>query len=296
MITCSLGICVYNEERNLKWLLDSLLKQKLNQVRIGEILIISSGSTDKTEKIIKSYAKKNKRITPIVERVRKGKASAVNLFINNAKYEILVLLGGDLLLEENTIENLVEKFQDSEIGMTGSRPIPLNSNKDSIAGFSAYLLWELHHRVSLKYPKMGEVVAFRKIFKRIPMLSSVDEANIEPLIRGQGYIIKYIPEAKVYNKGPTTVSDFIKQRRRIYSGHLAVKHEQGYSVATLNVWRIFQVLLSFLVENPRPKFLVLTPCVIMLEVYSRFLGWWDFKIAKKRHVVWEIIKTTKDLQ
>lgn len=36
----------------------------------------------------------------------------------------------------------------------------------------------------------------------------MDEANIEPLIRGQGYKALYAPQAIVNNKGPETVKQF----------------------------------------------------------------------------------------
>ena len=43
-----------------------------------------------------------------------------------------------------------------------------------------------------------------------------------------GYEIRYVPEAVVHNKGPETVGDFIRQRRRIAAGHLHLLKSQGY--------------------------------------------------------------------
>lgn len=295
MLSCSVGICVYNEEKNIQKLLDSLFAQKLRNIRIGEIVVIASGTTDQTCHIVRQIQKRNTRIRLLKQPKRQGKASAVNLFIKRAHNEILVLVGGDLLLTQTTIQNLVSKFEDTEVGMTGARPIPINNITDGFCGFAAHFLWDLHHKISLKSPKMGEAIAFRKIFRRIPVLSSVDEANIEPLIRGQGYKIQYVPKALIYNKAPTTISDFIKQRRRIYNGHLAVKNEQSYEVATLGISTIFSAVFSFLEENPKPMYIFQTPLVILLEAYSRFLGWWDYKITKKRHTIWEVVETTKKL-
>lgn len=239
--------------------------------------------------------RRNNLIKIIQKKKREGKAKAVNLFIERARNEILVLMGGDIILDAETVEELVNKFSDREVGMTGVRPIPINDINDGFYGFAAHLLWGLHHRVSLENPKMGEVVAFRKIFRRIPIMSSVDEANIEPLIRGQGYKIVYVPEARVYNKGPTNIKDFINQRRRIFGGHLAVKYEQSYKVATMDFLPIFRSLFSFLGDYPRPKFILFTPLIILLEIYSRFLGWCDYKIFKSSYSVWQSIISTKDL-
>lgn len=295
IINCSIGVCIYNEEKSIEFFLDSLLRQKLKKIRINKIFIISSGSTDGTNTIIKKYLKKNKRIVFFKEKKRKGKSSAVNFFLQNAREEILVLASGDLILAEDVIEKLILKFANSEIGMTGAHPIPNNNIDDGFCGFAAHLLWDLHHRISLLHPKMGEVIAFRRIFERIPLTSGADEASIEPLIRGQGYKISYVPDAKIYNKAPSNIQDYIKQRRRNYCLHLTVKYEQSYIVSTLNSKFVFRALFSFLHDNAKPKFFLFSLLVVLLEVYSRFLGWWDYAVGKKRHIIWEPIKSTKNI-
>lgn len=294
MIKCSVGICVYNEEKNIANLIHSFIAQNLNKVIIDEIIIIASGSTDNTCNIVETLSKNDRKIQLIKQEKREGKASAVNLFIEKSGNEVLVLSGGDLLLKKDTIEKLVNKFADKQVGMTGSHPVPVNRINDGFCGFAGYMLWDLHHRISLRKPKMGELVAFRKIFRRIPTIGA-DEASVEPLIRGQGYAIKYVPDAIVYNKSPTTIREFIQQRRRNYWLHLVVKYGQSYAVSTLSIFTILQALYSFITGNRNVKHILFIPMVALLEVYSRFLGWWDYRITKKRHTVWEFIETTKKL-
>lgn len=292
-LSCSVGICVYNEEKNIGILLDSLFSQKLKTVKVTEVVIIASGTTDKTVSIVKNYAKRHARIKLITEHRRQGKATAVNTFISMARSEILVLVGGDLILTPRVIQELVGKFKKVDVGMTGARPVPVASGT-GLATRAAHLLWDLHHRISLESPKMGEVVAFRKIFKRIPVLSSVDEANIEPLIRGQGYQIVYAPKAVVYNQAPSTIPDFIRQRRRIYNGHMTVKYEQSYEVSTYRIRSILSALGGVLFDSPRLSTVGLIGTTATLEGLSRLLGWWDYRISKKRHTVWEVVKSTKN--
>ncbi len=52
----SVGVIAYNEENNIANLLDSLLKQS---ARIKEIVVVSSGSTDKTNEIVKEFIAKS---------------------------------------------------------------------------------------------------------------------------------------------------------------------------------------------------------------------------------------------
>lgn len=292
MFSCDIGIMAYNEEKNIGRLLPALLDQNLKDVKISNIFVIASGCTDRTEEIVRDFSVKDRRIKLLLQEKREGKPSAINLFIKNANEDILILESADTYPENDAIEKLILPFSQKEVGMTGAHVIPIN-DKRTLMGFAVHLLWRLHHLVALKRPKMGELVVFRKIFQKIPVTSAVDEANIEPLVKGQGYQVRYVPEAIVYNKGPQTVSDFINQRRRIYVGHLALKENQGYMVSTMSGLRVFLTLLENFEFNFR--YLLYTPFVIVLEIWSRILGAYDFYYKKDNHSIWEICESTKDL-
>jgi len=180
----SIGVFAHNEGSTIGFLLQRLNEQKTDTVDIAEIIVVSSGSTDSTNKIVRNFARKNKNINLFTQQQRLGKASAVNIFLKAAKSDICLFVNADALPKKDTIEKLCNKFSDSKIGMTGGRVIPL-THKNSILGFTNHLLWQLHHEISLKYPKMGEMVAFRKIFTQIDEKTAVDEAYIEPLIQKQ---------------------------------------------------------------------------------------------------------------
>ena len=283
----------YNEAANIGHLLEALNGQELQRVLIKEIIVVASGCTDNTEEIVTDYAKKDSRIRLVVQKHRKGKASAVNLFLRKATEKILVLQSADTLPKKDTIEKLVLPLEDEETGMTGAHPVPVNKSNNFI-GFAVNLLWELHHQLSLYYPKMGELIAFRNIFFRIPESTSVDEASIEPLIKGQGYEIKYAPEAIILNKGAENIPDFIRVRRRIFAGHLEIKKKYGYEVSSMKISRALKILFKaqklITIKN-----MFWIPPVALLELYSRLLGMIDFYIYKKEFAVWEIATSTKDL-
>jgi len=282
----------YNEASNIGRLLQSISSQCLKTVEIAEIVVVASGCTDETESIVREWEARDPRIRLLSQNRREGKASAINLFLASARECVLVLCSGDLIPERETMEYLVAPFADPEIAMTSSRPVPVN-DEATFMGFAAHLLWGLHHQINLLSFKAGEMIALRKIFTRIPYHTAVDEASIEPVIRAQGFKVQYVPEAIVYNKGPENLKDFLKQRRRIYAGHLAVRDLLGYGVSTLSGSRIVPILLRNL--DWRPKQLAWTGAVVGLEVYSRLLGVRDHR-AKRDHSVWEIAETTKRLQ
>lgn len=289
-LICSIGIMAYNEEANIGRLLEALLGQQTSSCIIKEIVVVASGCVDDTAAVVRRLARQDPRIKLIVQPHREGKASAVNLFLRNTTSEIIVLESADTLPGPTTIESLVAPFADPNTGMTGGRPVPSNNQK-TFMGFAVHLLWALHHQIALQQPKLGELIAFRRVFHRIPYDSAVDEASIEPLVRGQGYRLRYVPEAIVYNRGPATIRDFLKQRRRIHAGHIRMRREQGYVVSTMSGSRI----LLALVRDWRPdwRYVLWTPFVVALEAHGRILGWIDVRWRKRDHRIWDIAITTK---
>jgi poly-beta-1,6-N-acetyl-D-glucosamine synthase len=75
---------------------------------------------------------------------------------------------------------------------------------------------------------------------------------MEPVIRGQGYRVQYVPTAIVYNKGPETIADFLNQRRHVYAGHLTLHDAIGYEVSNMRAGKILPTLLHNLNLRPRP--------------------------------------------
>jgi poly-beta-1,6-N-acetyl-D-glucosamine synthase len=291
-IRCSLGITAHDEEANIGRLLEAVASQRTSSVVVTEVVVIASGCTDRTEEIVRDWADRDPRVRLLVQPTREGKASAVNLFLAVAREDVLVLCSADLVPGPDTIEQVVAPFAEPEIGMTTCRPVPVNDPR-TFLGFAAHLLWSLHHRINLVDFKAGELIAFRKIFRRIPHETSVDEASIEPVIRGQGYGVRYVGTAVTYNKGPETVQEFLSQRRRIYAGHLALRHEVGYRVSTMSGLKVLGLVVRGL--EWRPRAFAWTWAVAVLEAYGRLLGRRDYRRGRT-HRVWAIAKTTKRLE
>jgi len=282
----------YNEQANIGQLLGSLISQRSCSVTPREIIVVASGCTDGTQSIVEDSAKRDARVRLLVQRRREGKASAINEYLRSTTENIVVLCSADLVPSETAIEELVTPFSDVEVGITCARPVPVN-DPTTFMGFAAHMLWNLHHEINLMSFKAGEMIAFRRIFQRIPYDTVVDEASIEPVIRAQGYKVRYVPSAIVFNKGPDTVRDFMEQRRRIYSGHLAVRRVLGYTVSTMNSWRALRIVLRSLDWRPKP--FLWTWGVAGLEAYCRFLGRRDYK-NRRDHRIWEIASTTKEVK
>jgi cellulose synthase/poly-beta-1,6-N-acetylglucosamine synthase-like glycosyltransferase len=281
----------HNEEENLGRLLAALLAQRTATAEISEVIVILSGCTDASEEIARSFAGRDARVRVVVQPTREGKASAVNLFLAHAREAVLVLSSADVVPAPDTVDQVVAPFTEPDVGMTTCRPLPVDDPRRFL-GFATHLLWRLHHRMNQVAFKAGELIAFRKIFQRIPYRTRVDEACIEPVIRAQGYRVRYVGTALAYNKGPETVADFLCQRRRIHAGHLALAEEIGYRVSTLSPLRVLALALRGL--EWRPRAFLWTWCVAALEAWGRILGRRDHRRGRDG-AVWTIATTTKRL-
>ncbi len=201
-----------------------------------------------------------------------------------------MLESGDTLPHEDAVEHLVRMFADPTVGMTGAHKIPVNT-PDHLVGIFTHLRLRLEHQLCLEIPRLGEMVAFRKVFDRIPPDVAMDEAFVEALVVERGMQVHYAPDAVVYNTGPDSIRDFVRQRRRNHAGHLYLKSKYGYAVSSIQNTRVVKVALKEIWGAIR--LLGMLFLLAILEMWSRLLGWYDFAIKHDRHVVWDMAWSQK---
>lgn len=292
----SVGICAFNEEKNIIRSIKSALRQQIpNNSRLTEVIVVASGCTDLTVPKVQRLTKKISIIKLIVEKNRLGKASAVNQIIKNAKSNIIILQGADVIPASKCYSYLLQHTTKKDIGMVGGKIIPLD-NPSTFFGYINHLKWKLHHNISIKFserPKLGELILFRKIFSRIPPKTAVDEASIEPIIKLQGYRTVYEPNAVIYNQGPKILREYLSQRRRIYAGHYENKIKYGYEVITFSSFTTIPVFLSSL--EYKPKELLYSFAMALLEIIARLSGYLDIKFHLRDHTIWKAIASSKNV-
>ena len=277
---CSIGITAYNEEQNIGHLLEALIEQHLHRVEIAEIIIVASACTDRTVPIVRQYMARDARIKLIEQPKREGKTSAINLFLAEAQSEICVLESGDTIPHEYAVEHLVRMFDDPTVGMVGAQKMAVNT-PEHIVGLLSHLRLRMEHELCLEIPRLGEMIAFRKLFDHIPPDVAMDEAFVEAFIVQRGMSVRYAPDAIVYNTGPDNIGDFVRQRRRNHAGHLYLKHKYGYAVSSIQNSRVLRIAFKEVIGVIKLLWVLFLLAVV--EAWSRLLGWYDFAIKKDRH-------------
>jgi cellulose synthase/poly-beta-1,6-N-acetylglucosamine synthase-like glycosyltransferase len=277
----SIGVMAHNEERNIGRLLERLLEQETRKAVIKDIIVVSSGSTDGTNNIVRDFCKRDKRVRLIEEPRRRGKAHAINLFLMECGCDFAVLVSGDVLPGRDSVERLCSALV-GDTGVSVGRIVPNESG--GLMGGVINLQWRIHHEISRRRPKLGEMIAFRKAFGRIEE-TAVDEEFIGMLMGRLDLGSVYVPDAIIRNSGPRTVKDFIRQRRRIYAGHLSLAARMGYQSPTL---RHRDVLRAFL--SVKERGFLSSVVGFLLENLSRVLGYYDLFFRKEEHKVWEMVR------
>lgn len=289
-IRCSIGITAYNEEANIGRLLQALLDQELTTVSITEIIVVASACTDRTVDIVREYMAGDERIHLHLQERREGKPSAVNVFLRHAVEDICVLESGDTLPGPGTIEGLVSMFRDPTVGMTGAHKVPVNA-PEQMVGYLSHLRLAMEHNLCLEIPRLGELIAFRKVLDAIPPDVAMDEAFVESLVIGRGLRVMYAPDAVVYNLGPNSFTDFVRQRRRNYAGHLHLRNKYGHKVSSLDNRLVLRVAWR---EVKSALWLLYALAVLaFVEALSRVLGGYDYYIRGRKHVVWDMAWSQK---
>ena len=291
MPSVSLGVCAYNEESNVRACLESISSQALQGFELVEVLVISSGSTDRTNQYVMEYEAIDAKVKLHVQEDRKGKNSAINLFLQLAKADILVLANADNRLEPGALQALLEPFLDRSVGMTGGHPVPVNS-KDKFTGFAVHMLWDMHHRVALIHPKVGELVAFRNPGIELPEGTQSDEDIIRMELEKRDMRTVYVPEAIVHNRGPGDIRDFLKQRTRVNIGEMYMRRWFGYELSTWDVGTLLRAYTTFANENKHPLRIFLA---VIIELGARVYATVHVTFDKGDKPVWSQVRSTKDL-
>jgi glycosyltransferase involved in cell wall biosynthesis len=294
----SIVIPAYNEAANIRRLLTSLLEQETRCARVVEIVVVASGCTDDTAEVARSFGRGRPGMHVHVQERREGKVAAINAYLKmrDPRADVTVVCSADLGLQRDVVEKLVCFLRDNpEVGMVGGHPVPDNP-PDRLVDRMVRLLWELHHRVSLEVPKMGEIVAFRApLVEYVSELSVVDEASIEDIVRAKGYRLGYVPDALVQNHGPESWREYFEQRRRIARGHYWLEFAFGYEVATLDRGLLVRAARETARAHHDGKDKVALAAAIGTEVVARAVGFWDARVVGGKHRTWRVLSSTKRL-
>ncbi|MCI4347275.1 MAG: glycosyltransferase [Thermoplasmata archaeon] len=297
------GVVAYNEERRLATAVESLLAQRLPEgVRWRAITIVASGCTDRTTEVANALAAAHAEVHVLVQPDRRGKASALREIFRAARGDYLVLLNADAAADPDAVAALLHASISlpRPFAVMG-RPWPSELPPARI-GAGLQLLWNLHHRLHAELIASGEgthlsdELLLLPISHLPPLPPGVvnDGAFIGAWLRSQGGSLAYAPDARVHIEVPWTLSDHVRQRRRIHSGHRQVKELVGVTPTTIESFflrrpkRAVGLLGSAVRETPDGGIALVW--LAAGELASAAAAFWDSIPPRRSHRLWVPIR------
>jgi len=200
----SIVLVVRDEAAGLEHKLKNLLGLDYPPDR-AEILVVSDGSTDGTNRILSEFAD-DSRVRVILSPESRGKAAGLNDAIKPASGEIVVFADARQRIETDAVRLLLENFADSEVGCASGELILGDPDSEEAArGMGLY--WKIEKTIRAMESASGSVVGAtgalyavrRSLLVPIPPETILDDVLIPMHVLRQGLRVVFDPRARVWD-------------------------------------------------------------------------------------------------
>jgi biofilm PGA synthesis N-glycosyltransferase PgaC len=217
----SIVMVVHNEEKVLREKLTNLLELDY-PAHLYDVVVVSDGSTDGTETILRECG--NPRVRIVLNQVSLGKACGLNDGIQMSLGEVVMFTDARQKIELSALRILAEDFADPEVGCVSGELI-LGDPESGEAAEGMSLYWQVEKKVRELEAASGSVVGATGALYAVrrELLTSVPEGMILDDV--------YIP-IQVARQGKRVV--FERRARAWDSPDLGAGREFARKVRTLN--------------------------------------------------------------
>lgn len=215
----SFVIAVYNGEKFLERKLKAILAQNYPR-ELMEILVVSDGSTDRTDEIARSFAAQGVKFLRVPHG---GKAAALNAGVPLVSGEILVLNDVRQTLDPDCLRNVIACFGDDKVGAVSPQTIIVQGETHEESTTSLY--WRYEHWIRLRMTRIDSTFGYsgafaairRSLWVPLPPGTLLDDVY-EPLVAFfKGYRILMEPSATMYDF-PTALQSEFRRKVRLQAG------------------------------------------------------------------------------
>jgi len=211
----SVVISAYNEEKIVAKKIENTLGLDYPTEEF-EILVVSDGSKDNTENIVRSFD--DKRIALRAFEERSGKTLCLNRTVPEAKGDIVLFTDANSMFNSDMLIKLVRNFADREVGLvTGwTRYGEVNRAEDTTGMYSRFeRLIKIHEsHVSSCVGADGAVFAMRKELYKTLRADDINDFVIPLHVIRQGRRVVMDPDVYCFEKSADeTVKEYQRQVR-----------------------------------------------------------------------------------
>jgi biofilm PGA synthesis N-glycosyltransferase PgaC len=220
----SVVMVVRNEEAVLAEKLCNLIEVDYPAERL-QIVVISDGSTDGTEAILREHAR-NPQVHVVLNQLAGGKALGLNDGMSVAQGDIVVFTDARQKIERGAIRLLMENFADPEVGAVSGELMlgdPANGETDRGVG----LYWRIEKQVRELESSAGSVVGAtgaiyavrRELVAKVPADTILDDVFIPMNVAKQGFRVLFDERAKAWDAPDLGSQREFRRKVRTLSGN-----------------------------------------------------------------------------
>ena len=211
-------IAAYNEENHITSTIQNKLELDYPADKL-EIIVVSDGSSDRTDEIVDEFADRGVRL--LRQEPRAGKTSALNLAVSQARGEIIVFSDANSIYAEDALKVLAANFADPEVGYVTGKMVYVNQDGSLVGdGCSAYMkyenfLRECETRIGSVVGVDGGIDAVRKVLYQPMNPDQLPDFVLPLTVVEQGFRVVYEPGAQLREEALKDGRDEYRMRVRV---------------------------------------------------------------------------------
>jgi len=267
----SIIIPVYNGEKYIKLLLDSLMSMDYPKDNY-EIIVVDNNSTDNTREIIKKYPVKF-----LEEKEIQSSYAARNKGIKYAKYDILAFTDADCVVDKNWLNEGIRPIVNGEADLVGGKvEFYFSKKKTSAEIYDSIINMQIEDNIRERnIAKTANLITKKSIFKEIGLFPDNVQSGGDVQWTGKatinGFSLLYNSKAIVLHPA-RNFKEMIKKQYRVGKGiPLIWKNNEGILNQKPFYIQIIKLILPYRISSLRNR-------IMKTEVNENFTKEKLFKI------------------
>lgn len=263
----SVIIAVHNEAGVLRRKIDNLGRLRKDFVSDMEVIVVSDGSTDETNELLRNYAYPWLRI--VLLSGQSGKAVALNHGVEIASGEILVFTDVRQIIADAAMSAMLENYADPTVGGVSGclRLTPLEGGRQE----GESLKWDIENSLRSAEGRTGSLVgalgAFYSIrrhqFVQLPTGTILDDMWVPLHVTRAGYRVVLEERAVAWDDVCPTMKQEFRRKLRTATGNYQLMRMAPWVLSTRN-----PLLLRFVFHK---VFRLLMPFALLIALISTAL-------------------------
>ncbi|WP_028577189.1 glycosyltransferase family 2 protein [Desulfomicrobium escambiense] len=253
----SVLLSVFNEESTIHAKMENVMTLDYPADRL-ELVVVSDGSTDRTEDLIRAYTAPNVRL---LVQAREGKTSALNRAAASSRSDLLVFTDANAFFRPDALRRLTAPFFDHGVGLVSGRVLPLDpGTRESGFGRFESFLKERESRLGVIAGADGAIYALRRnLYRPLPPFT-INDFHHPWSVALQGLRSRFAPDAVAREETEGDLEREVSRQKRMVNQALLVARDmlprllaQGRFLAAWVLvshkilrWLHFPLLLLFL--------------------------------------------------